>query len=139
MLAEASRKPLFGEGYGTRITGFQEAARNAPILDDQWLNTVLELGFVGLAAWIWLIVRALRRSFRAARGSGHAGDDWLFTALAASIASFAVGMLTFDAFSFTQVTFIFWILLALSATSLRLAKIPSNGPGALYGQVRRFP
>ena len=48
-------------------------------------------------------------------------DDWLFAALAASVASFAVGMLTFDAFSFTQVTFIFWILLGLSADSLRIS------------------
>jgi hypothetical protein len=31
-----------------------------------------------------------------------------------------VGMLTFDMFSFTQVTFIFWILLGLSAAMLRI-------------------
>lgn len=137
MLSEASRKPLFGEGYGTRITGFQTVDRNAPILDDQWLDIVLELGFVGLAAWVWLIVRAVRRFFRASRTSEHTGDDWLFAALAACIASFGVGMLTFDAFSFTQVTFIFWILLALSATSLRLAAAPVRDvPEATYSRIR---
>ena len=43
-----------------------------------------------------------------------------FAGLAASITGFGVGMLTFDAFSFTQVTFVFWILLGLSAAMLRI-------------------
>jgi O-antigen ligase len=140
MLSEASQKPLFGEGYGTRITGFESVNRNAPILDDQWLDTVLELGFVGLAAWVWLIASAARRFFRASRSSEHPGDDWLFAAFAASITSFGVGMLTFDAFSFTQVTFIFWILLALSATSLRIAKMPPVPDASIgYSPVRSVP
>ena len=40
--------------------------------------------------------------------------------LAASITGFGVGMLTFDAFGFTQITFVFWILLGLSAAMLRI-------------------
>ena len=52
MLSEASAKPLFGEGYGTRISGFNEPDPNAPILDDQWLNNALDVGFIGLAAWV---------------------------------------------------------------------------------------
>jgi polysaccharide biosynthesis protein PslJ len=141
MLSEASHKPLFGEGYGTRITGFDIPQRNAPILDDEWLDTVLELGFVGLAAWIWLLVRANRRFFHASRTAEHPGDDWLFAAFAACITSFAFGMLTFDAFSFTQVTFIFWILLALSTTSLRLAAASSRSkaPAAVPLRVRSLP
>jgi hypothetical protein len=141
MLSEASRKPLFGEGYGTRITGFQTPDRNAPILDDQWLDIVLELGFVGLGAWVWLIVRAVRKFVRASRATEGTVDDWLFTAFAASIAGFGVGMLTFDAFSFTQVTFFFWILLALSATSLRIARASTSppDPAAVYGPLRWSP
>jgi O-Antigen ligase len=121
MLSEASRKPLFGEGYGTRISGFDTPDRNAPILDDQWLNNVLDVGFVGLGAWIWLMVKGVRSLFRAARAPSHEDDDWLFAALAASVVSFAIGMLTFDAFSFTQVTFLFWVILGLSAAMLRIA------------------
>ena len=55
---------------------------------------------------------------RRARESSGDGDEWLFLGLAASILSFAIGMLTFDAFSFTQVYFVFWILLGLSAALL---------------------
>jgi polysaccharide biosynthesis protein PslJ len=132
MLKQASSTPLFGEGYGTRIVGFNVADRNAPILDDQWLDNVLDVGFIGLAAWIWLMVRAVRRLARASRASADPDDDWLFTSLAASIASFAVGMFVFDAFGFVQVTIVFWILLSLSAVLLRIAgfwpAVPSRRP-----------
>jgi hypothetical protein len=126
MLTEASQRPLFGEGYGTRITGFNTPERNAPILDNQWLNNVLDVGFVGLAAWAWLFASAVRRLTRASRTARQAGDDWLFAALAASVASYAVGMFTFDAFDFTQVTFIFWIVLGISAALLRISRAWPN-------------
>lgn len=115
MVSEASHHPFFGEGLGTRITGFSNPARNAPILDNQWLNNLLDLGFIGFSLWIWLFVRSVRLLLRGARESSEAGDDWLFLGLAASLLAFAIGMLTFDAFSFTQVYFVFWIILGLSA------------------------
>jgi polysaccharide biosynthesis protein PslJ len=118
MVTEASHHPFFGEGLGTRITGFDSPDRNAPILDNQWLNNLLDVGFIGFALWIWLFVRSVRMLLRRARESSGDGDEWLFLGLAASILSFAIGMLTFDAFSFTQVYFVFWILLGLSAALL---------------------
>jgi polysaccharide biosynthesis protein PslJ len=118
MVTEASRHPFFGEGLGTRITGFDSPDRNAPILDNQWLNNLLDVGYIGFGLWIWLFVRSVRLLLRRARESSGDGDDWLFLGLAASIFSFAIGMLTFDAFSFTQVYFIFWIVLGLSAALL---------------------
>jgi len=35
------------------------------------------------------------------------------------VTAFAVGMLTYDAFSFIQVTFVLFVLLALGAVTLR--------------------
>jgi polysaccharide biosynthesis protein PslJ len=138
MLSEASAKPLFGEGYGTRISGFNESDPNAPILDDQWLNNALDVGFIGLAAWGWVMTQAVRRLFRASRAPAHVDDDWLFAALTASIAGFAVGMFVFDAFSFAQVTFIFWILLGLSAALLRISGVGSVSDASrpLYSRPR---
>jgi O-antigen ligase/polysaccharide polymerase Wzy-like membrane protein len=138
MLRQASAKPLFGEGYGTRISGFDQPDRNAPILDDQWLNNALDVGFIGLAAWGWLMARAVRRLVRASRTSAEVGDDWLFAALAASVTSFAVGMFVFDAFSFTQATFIFWILLGLSGALLIISGAESVSPASapLYSRPR---
>ena len=114
------RAPALRRGLGTRITGFgRNIFRNAPILDNQWLNTMLEFGYVGVAFWLWLFVRSVRRLFRASR-EPEDGDDWLFAGLAAAITGFGVGMFTFDAFGFTQITFVFWILLGLSAAMLRI-------------------
>jgi hypothetical protein len=39
-------------------------------------------------------------------------------------------MLTFDAFSFTQAAFIFWIVLGLSAAFLKLVTGPASGARA---------
>jgi O-antigen ligase len=113
-LHEIAPRPFFGEGYGTRIVGFDEKYNNAPILDDQWLGTLVETGIVGFLAWVWIFCRCVRRLSRAAREDDSA-RGWLFTGLAGSIAAFGVGMATYDSFSFTQVTFVFFILLALAA------------------------
>jgi hypothetical protein len=104
-------QPVFGIGYGTRIVGGENA--NALILDDQWLDTVLETGIVGAFAWIWVLVRTVRRLFGAARRD-LTERGWLLVALAASITGYAVSMVTYDAFSFVQVTFVFYILLGLT-------------------------
>ena len=44
-------------------------------------------------------------------------------ALAASLTAFAVGMLTFDAFAFIQVTFVAFILLGFAAVATREAQV----------------
>jgi O-antigen ligase len=139
-LQEWSRHPLLGEGFGTRVTGFTESFINAAILDDQWLVTLLETGILGLAAWLFLLVRAVRRLGREAKAD-PSPRGWLMAALAASIASFGVGMVTFDAFSFIQVTFLFWILLAFGATLLSSAghvRERSVPRPESYAEARRF-
>jgi O-antigen ligase/polysaccharide polymerase Wzy-like membrane protein len=114
-LREYSAKPLFGQGFGTRIV--DREGGNAPILDDQWLGTLLELGAIGALGWLWLFVRAIRRLGRAAK-EDESEVGWLLAAIAASVAAFAVGMFTYDTFAFIQVTFVLFILLGLGASVL---------------------
>ena len=117
MLNEAGRKPVLGQGFATRQTGFNNPLRNAPILDNQWLGLILEVGIVGVVGWAALFVGSARRLGRAARL--RAGPDgWLAAGLAASIVGFGVAMFTFDGFAFTQATFVFWILISLSGCLL---------------------
>lgn len=114
-LEEFAVRPLFGYGYGTRIVTGPDA--NARILDNQWLVTLLETGLAGLLGWVWLFSRFVRRAGRRAKADrGRTG--WLLAAITASVAAYAVGMLTFDAFSFIQVTFILFLLLGLGAILL---------------------
>jgi hypothetical protein len=46
-------------------------------------------------------------------------NSWLMTAFAAAIASYGVGMLTFDAFNFVQVTMLLFLITALGVATLR--------------------
>ena len=111
-LEEFASRPLLGQGFGTRIV--EGERRNARILDDQWLATLLETGIIGAATLVWLFLRAIRQLALVAREDGSS-RGWLCAALAASIGSYAGGMFVFDAFSFIQVTFILFILLAFAA------------------------
>ena len=118
-LEEWSRTPLFGQGFGTRLTSESDTVVNAKILDNEWLATLLEVGAVGALCLLWLYVRSVRMLARAGKPD-ESPHGWLLTSLAAAIAAFAVGMLTFDAFSFIQVTFLSFILLGAGAVALRL-------------------
>jgi hypothetical protein len=116
-LRESLRTPLLGQGFGTRQTGFDNPHRNAPILDNQWLSLILELGYIAVAGWAALFfgaVRGLGRSSRRRAGP----DGWLPAGLAAAIAGFGIGMFTYDSLVFVQMSFVFWILVALSASYL---------------------
>lgn len=114
-LSEWSRAPMLGEGYGTRIV--DGPTPNAPILDDEWLGLLLETGVFGVAAWVWLYTRVLRRLVAGAR-SDRSRHGFLCTALTAAVASYAIGMLTYDAFSFIQVTLVLFFLLGLGSAAL---------------------
>lgn len=117
-LSEWSRKPLLGEGFSTRIPTGPNA--NARLLDDQWLGTLLETGYFGFLAWVWLFVRSVRRLARAAIREGDTDEGWLLTGFAASIAAFAVTMFFYDTFSFVQNVFMAFILLGVSAAYLEI-------------------
>jgi hypothetical protein len=117
-LAEFKDHPVLGQGFGSRVVDGENP--NAQILDNQWLVSLLETGFVGVLALALLFTRTVRRLARAAKVKAAERSGWLFTALAASIASFAVGMFTYDAFSFVQVTFFAYILFGIAAAALAL-------------------
>jgi polysaccharide biosynthesis protein PslJ len=121
------RKPLLGEGYGTRVVDAGFTGRpvpqgpgldpNARILDDQWLGTLIETGIVGFFGWLWFFARAIRRFGREAK-QDESERGWLLASITAAIAAYAVGMVTYDAFAFIQVTFLMFILVALGAALL---------------------
>jgi O-antigen ligase len=119
-LEEFSKRPILGQGYGTRVVD-EGPKLNAFILDNQWLATLLETGLVGVLGWLWLFVRAVRRLGGLAK-KDESPHGWFLAGLTASIASFAVGMFTYDTFSFIQVNFVAFILLGLGAVLLSPAR-----------------
>lgn len=107
--------PLLGAGYGARV--FQGPDRNSFIVDDQWLSTGMETGLLGIAAWAWVFVRFLRSTFRASK-QDDSPRGWMFTGIAAAVTAYAVGMFTYDAYSFIQTTFVLFFLLGLGCAAL---------------------
>jgi O-antigen ligase len=118
-LSEYAQHPVLGEGFGTRVTDIGPMM-TANILDDEWLSTLLETGIVGVVLWIWTFSRFFRRMSRAAR-EDPSPRGWLCAALGASALAFSVGMLTFDAFSFVQVTFVLYIFFACGCATLEVS------------------
>lgn len=115
-LDEWSKTPLLGQGFATHIIGNRRGI-NGQIFDNQWLTHLIETGALGVFALLWLFITAIRRLSVGARRDDP--DGWLRTAFIASLAAFAVGMFTFDAFSFIQVTVIVFILFGLTMSLTR--------------------
>jgi polysaccharide biosynthesis protein PslJ len=111
--------PLLGEGFGTRIFGIGQQD-NAQILDDQWLGTLIETGVLGVLGWAWLFTTVIRRLRARAKLEDQLPEGWLPVALAASVGVFAASMFTYDAFGFTQGTFMAFTIVALSSILLWL-------------------
>ncbi len=114
-LEEVGKKPFLGYGFGTRITTGPDA--NACILDNQWLGTLLDVGIIGVAR----LAVAVPSPWCGGSGGRAKHDDsptgWLLVGVTASVTAYAVGMLTFDALGFFQVTFLLFIILGLGAAA----------------------
>jgi hypothetical protein len=123
-----SQKPLFGRGLGTSATTAEPAALQATgtkqvhvIYDDQYLSTLIGLGGLGIVGLIWFLWGAVRKLGRAVRRAvGHSDD--LLLACTASVAAFGAGMLTYDAFSFVQVSLLFFVVCGLGLRARALAE-----------------
>jgi O-antigen ligase len=118
--AEFKPNPVLGEGFGTRITGSPEPGQpppNAPILDDGWLGILLETGALGALSLSLIFVRSLRRMGRAAKRDGSPRGS-LLVATTAAIAAYGLGMFTYDATGFIQVTLLFFIILGIAMAAV---------------------
>ena len=102
----------FGRGYGT----YEHAAYR--VLDSEILNRVLEVGIVGLAAYVVMILSVVV----VARGPIRSRDP-VRSPVALAVAAAAVGFLVlstlFDVMSFPHVPYIFLYLAGLLAVVLR--------------------
>jgi polysaccharide biosynthesis protein PslJ len=121
--------PVVGHGLGTgKVSRSDEPGTivdpktGAPIIfDDQYLNSLVSIGLLGLIGVLWFVWGSVRRLVSTARRrAGPAGD--LIAACAISCAGFGIGMLTFDAFSFVQCTLVFFLIAAIGLRVRALAE-----------------
>jgi hypothetical protein len=122
--------PILGHGLGSLdVVGtpfvFQAvpSSSNAPslIFDDQYLNSLVSLGLVGLVAVIWLVWGAVAKLGIAAwRLRTPTGD--LLAACTASCAAFGVSLFVFDAFAFVQASLLFFMISAIGLRALMIVR-----------------
>jgi hypothetical protein len=135
-LGEVGKQPLLGYGYGTRITE-TGPDNNACILDNQWLGTLLDVGILGALAWLWLFVAVVRRLGRRGKHDDSA-TGWLIVGATGSVTTYSVGMLTYDALTFVQVTLFLFIIMGLAAAAARNSGYPIWPPRrGEFGRRRR--
>lgn len=116
-LHDAETHLTLGQGFGTRLTDRSSEKVNAPILDDQWLGTLLETGVFGVAAWVWFFSSFYRRMLRAAQAD-DTSRAWLFAGLGAAMLAFALSLATYDTFSFIQETIVAFVYIGLAGAAL---------------------
>jgi O-antigen ligase len=129
-LQEVSQHPFFGIGYGSRIVIGDE--RNAFILDNQFLGTLMETGALGVVGLVALMlvppILLLRFAFTQAAEVRHSD---LAIAIAVAICGYIGALFFFDAFGFFQAFFIFCMLLAAGAWLL------TEAPRRASAELRR--
>jgi hypothetical protein len=120
-----SQSPLVGIGL-TELTvpsdlpaGVEEETHEL-IFDDQYLNTLVTMGGLGLVAVVWFVWGSVIKLIRATRRRLGQPSD-LLVACSASAASFAASMFLFDAFGFVQCTLIFFMIVAIGLKTRALS------------------
>lgn len=130
-----ARDPLFGRGTGTFLPEYW-------ILDNQFLGSLIEIGFVGLACILLLFFGGFRTAWQLrkplAAPDGHAREvSRLGPVLAASIAAGAVSFAFFDAFSFPFVPSLLFLMLGCAGALRRLTLEDAGAAAIRLGPANR--
>ncbi|MGH9227705.1 MAG: O-antigen ligase family protein [Acidimicrobiales bacterium] len=113
-------RPWFGLGPGTFLP--DEFVQ----LDNQALKLMLEVGFVGCVAFIFLYVTGMRLAQSARRGSADEGTRDLCQTLTAMLVAAFVVCFTFDAYGYSFYWAVVFVTLGAAGALWRLTYSPSD-------------
>ncbi len=102
--------PAFGRGFGTLDT---EKPKQFRINDDEYIDELWEVGVIGLLAYLSMIIAPVLLARRAIRGRDPNVASLALAASAGCVAYFVVNAL-FDAVSFPQAPYMFFVAAALT-------------------------
>jgi hypothetical protein len=109
--------PVLGRGFGTLNP---EQPSQFRINDDEYVDELWQVGFVGLAAFLWMIIAPIVLA-RAAIRKRELAVSSLALATSGGCVAFLVVCALFDALSFPQAPYMFFVVAALTT-------IASAGP-----------
>jgi hypothetical protein len=114
--------PVLGRGYGTQEPDNQSVFR---VNDNEYIDQLIQVGIIGTLAYLWLILAPVFAAHGTIRRRAPAISS-LALASAGGCVAFLVASALFDALSFPQAPYMFFIVAAL-------ATIAASGP---EGNVR---
>ena len=117
--ADILAHPLLGRGYGSYDPQVYM------ILDDQYLGTLVETGFLGFAAYLFVLLTGAAVARKAIR-SGDPERAPPAIALMGAVVGFAVASATFDVLAFAQAPYLLLFVLALAVISAEQPAARSN-------------
>jgi len=123
-----SQHPWFGQGFGTFVP------QTFFYTDDQYLNTLIEIGVLGLLTVFGLLASGWACARSARRASADPEIRHLAQCLAASVAAAILGYATFDAFYFPMAAGLTFLTLGCVGALWRLVRIPQALPDLSPGR-----
>ena len=106
--------PVFGKGLYTWVPAYIRT------LDNQFLVIVLELGIVGLIAFLGLIAVGVYAATSARRRGADPRSSHLGLAIAAGLTGITLSYLTFDTLGFRQAAGVTFLLLGMAGAAWKL-------------------
>lgn len=113
---EIAKHPWLGRGFGTFLPS------KYTILDNQYLLTMIENGYLGLIAYVLLFVGGIYAALRARSLSKDESIRGIAVCLVGAMLTSALGAATFDQLSFSVATGMSFLLVGVSGALLRIAK-----------------
>jgi O-antigen ligase len=107
--------PWLGRGFGTFMPRYR-------IVDNQYLGLLLEMGLVGMAALLTLIVTTLVTAVRAWRRSSEKSLRGAALVAGVSVLVGAVSMVMFDGFAFPMMASLWFLMIGVTGAAYRLAR-----------------
>lgn len=118
-LTQLKETPLLGKGPGTHIAG----QFGTPYLDNVYLYVLIEGGLVGFTAFILLLYGIVFRIGRMIRSRLETDPDALLMRFVhIAVVIFYFQCLTYDAFGLGGASKLFWVILGLILTYLRVTE-----------------
>jgi O-Antigen ligase len=112
--------PIFGRGYGTLDSLKSDTYR---IFDNEYLGELYQTGFLGLIAFIALILTPVVIAVRYAARKDNPLRGPPALAAAAGCLAFAVGAALYDILTFPQAPYLFLFLAAMCTTAASVEKV----------------
>jgi O-antigen ligase len=106
--------PMLGRGYGTIDPQQSDTNR---ILDNQYLGWLVQVGFLGLAAYLALLAAAMALAHSVIRRARDPDSRHTGLAALAGFVAFAVASALFDLASFIQVPYLFCFIAGLCSVA----------------------